>query len=397
MNILFLTSWYPSEENPVQGVFVQAHARAVSLHHPVRVIHCPGADRHLGRWWEYRCRVLVHDGGPGRDCGQIVVDRLRYRLIRVPGVTLVLSWAAIVAACLDLRRVFDPDIIHVHMYPLALPAILLGKFLGVPVVLTEHSSAFARGRLSCTERTKAKIAFTGSDICLPVSGFLKKKIQALGIRANFDIIPNVVDRHVFYPGDRRTRAPAPDMPVTLLFAGMTGSSDVKGLDLLFAALAILKRRGRPFVCQVIGDARDTAWCRALRDRLDLGREVVFCGVLPKSGVAAYMRATDFLVVPSRVETFSVVTLEALCCGLPVLCTRCGGPEELVNDACGRIVDAGDSQALAAGMISMIRDLDRFDRGAIARHAGETGSQEAVCRRLSHIYGQVRAARKKKNR
>jgi glycosyltransferase involved in cell wall biosynthesis len=75
----------------------------------------------------------------------------------------------------------------------------------------------------------------------------------------------------------------------------------------------------------------------------------FLGLLEDGTLAAHLAAADVFVFPSRTDTFGVVQLEALACGVPVVATAVGGIPEQVTANTGVLVPAGDAEAMAAGM------------------------------------------------
>ena len=105
----------------------------------------------------------------------------------------------------------------------------------------------------------------------------------------------------------------------------------------------------------------------------------------KKEVAEFMRLADFLVLPSLFETFSVVTAEALTSGIPVLATRCGGPEEFVTKDVGLLVPPGNTEALFNGLDYMLNNLERFNTEQISHYATEHFSPERVGEQLHRVY------------
>lgn len=73
--------------------------------------------------------------------------------------------------------------------------------------------------------------------------------------------------------------------------------------------------------------------------------VIFEGLKSNQEVYSYLLRCDFLVMNSRFETFSLICCEAMSCGKPVLATRCGGPQEFVDDKTGILIDVDDDVAL----------------------------------------------------
>jgi glycosyltransferase involved in cell wall biosynthesis len=119
--------------------------------------------------------------------------------------------------------------------------------------------------------------------------------------------------------------------------------------------------------------------------LKLGEAVAFHGFKTKREIAAMMRQADLLVVSSLAETFSVPAAEALACGIPVLCTRCGGPEEFIVEEVGRVVSPGDADVLFEGLDSMLDSLHRYLPERLAQYARERFSPQCVGAKLHALY------------
>ena len=88
------------------------------------------------------------------------------------------------------------------------------------------------------------------------------------------------------------------------------------------------------------------------------------------------------------ETFGVAYLEALSCGIPVIATRCGGPECFVNEHNGIMVDPDDVDALAKALLSMYCNNGYYNRAAIAQEIRENYSSQAVAATLMKQYEKV---------
>jgi glycosyltransferase involved in cell wall biosynthesis len=230
---------------------------------------------------------------------------------------------------------------------------------------------------------KARWAFRLADRGMPVSEFLKRAIEQYGVKARFQVVPNCVDTNFFFPAPERDKR---DGPVRLLWTGEM--VPCKGLGFLWEALACLDPQRRDYVLDVLGDGPEKTKSERRVAELGLTGRVFFHGYQPKAEVAKFMRNADLFVLPSLVETFSVVSAEALTCGVPVVVTRCGGPEEFMTDQTGMLVPPGDAVALAAALNTMIDRLDSFDRAAIAKYAKQRFSREAVAAAFDRIYAEV---------
>jgi len=379
LKVLFITLWYPSKENPVLGVFIREHAKAVRLYDDVVVLHCCGPDPEYDfkRLWrmEKETDPTLSEGIP------------TYRLWHMPMRVAVLCEFVVVCSVLcAFRRIvaggFRPHIIHGHVHEAGFLAVILGKLRRIPVVVTEHSTGFPRRLLERRAIRRARIAFGSADRVTPVSKSLQNAIERYGIQARFEVVPNVVDTRLFRP----PRASQPRSVLKrLLVVALFSSAHTKGIPYLLKALGQLRRHRDDWRLDIVGDGPVRAEYMRLAESLGLGDKATFHGLKPKSEVAELMRASDLVVVPSLFETFSVVAAEALATGTPVLATRCGGPEEFVTDAVGRVVPPGDTQALEEGLDYMLSRLDRFVPAQISRYAVERFSPERVGQQLHAVY------------
>ena len=271
---------------------------------------------------------------------------------------------------------FRPDLVHGHFYDAAGPTLLLARRLGVPYVLTEHS--VLDRPLTLLERR----AFREAARVMPVSHRLRKALECSGLEARYEVVPNVVDLDSFSP------APHPPRPVKRLVA-VTRMTEIKGVPDLLEALRLLRTRRQDWTCELIGGGERGDDYRGLASRLGLDC-VAFRGELRRPEVAAALREADLFVLASRIETFSVATVEAMACGLPAVVTACGGPEELVGPEAGVIDPKEDPAALAEALDRTLSGLDRFRPGEIAKGVAGRFGAEAVGARLRQIYDGVLA-------
>lgn len=374
LKTLLITDAYPTKEDPVGGVFVRDHAKAIQLHNDVVVLHCAGlAPNPKGLWWmEEETDKMLTEGVP--------TYRIRYRRLPIPKAAVCLSvYSAFRAYGRLVAQGFCPDIIHAHFYGAGVLAVLIGKLHRIPVVITEHSSNFPRGLLSPGGRVKAWLAFRWADRVLPVSHALQRGIERYGIRARFRIVPNVVDPAVFYPPPHLR---APHAPRRMLFVGRL--DPIKGVPYLLQAIDQLRRRRGDWHLDVVGDGPARAEYERLAARLGVADKVTFHGLKSKREVAEFMRRADFFVLPSLWDNCPCAAIEAVASGLPVVSTLTGGIPEIVGDGTGILVPPGDAAKLSSALATMLESLNHFDRRAIAASA-EKYAPESVGQLICAVY------------
>jgi L-malate glycosyltransferase len=378
LNVLFVTTWYPSANAPVAGVFVREYAKAVARYDNVAVLHCPELSPDLDVPW----RVEVEQDA--ELTADIPTYRLHYRRSPVPKTTYLVQLTGVMAA---YRRIvaagFRPDVLHAHIYKAGVLAVILGKLHHKPVVVSEHYSIFARRALTGIDLWQAKFAFTNARRVLPVSVFLQRAIEDNGIRARFQVVPNVVDTDLFRPEAHPLLRPGPKK---LLYVGSL--EPTKGTDDLLRALARLRDRRDDWQLDMIGGGSREAEYQSSAAELGLEDKITFRGIRSKAEVARFMQQADLFVLPSIIETFSVATAEALATGTPVLVTDCGGPTEFVTPEVGSVVPPRDPEALCAKLDTMLDGLAEYPRAALSRYAQELFGPGAVGLKLHAVYQSV---------
>ncbi len=374
--ILHIAGWYPSKKNPVAGVFVREHVKATALYNDVAVLYSEGVEPGIHGW--YQIEDSIEEG--------IRVLRLRYRKSPVPKTTyFIYLWVMFQAFRKLVKEGFRPDVIHAHVYWAGAPAVLLGKRYGLPVIITEHFSGFPRGLIRGVEKLKAKFAFEQADIVCPVSENLRRHIESYGIRARFQVVPNVVDTSLFYPAEDKGHA-REDSKKRLLLVGFL--IPIKGVPYLLEALTRLREKRDDFMLDIVGDGPNRAEYEELSRKLGLQDIVCFHGSKAKQEVAKFMRRCDIFVLPSLFETFGVVLIEVLACGKPVIATEIGGVNEIITKEVGLLVPPGDSKALADAIDYMLDHYQDYSPGKISQYAKENFSYEVVGRKLDEIYRKI---------
>lgn len=357
LRVLILTPWHPTSSHPYAGVFVRNHAIAVSSCCDVVVLHLESTGTSSSP-----IRDFSEDSDPTFTAG------LPYYRIVLPGAqpgfrTWPIGMLRLFQVLRHVRRQHGAwDVVHVHVFTIAWLGFAIARLWSTPLLISEHFSIIHRHQLNALQAHWLRWCYRRCHAVLPVSHALKQAIQSYGVRAHFQVIYNTVDTSLFHPPEMRMNDAG-----AIRILNVNSLLKSKGVALLLKALAQLSS-SYWWHLDVLGDGPQRYELEALAAELGLQTSVSFHGAVMPAQVAHWMRQADFFVLASESETFNVATAEALCTGLPVLVTRCGGPEEFVDESCGRLVESGQEHAMALGLMDMMTSLDGFDRQAIARNA-----------------------------
>jgi len=278
-----------------------------------------------------------------------------------------------------------PDIVHAHfIQPAGHVALTVAKHYRATAVLTEHSGPFAdQTRPRWRYRETARVLQQMHGIAA-VSPSQKADILAVFPHARIDILGNVVDETLFKPAPR-----TPSHPFRFLFVG--GLTPVKAVHNLIEAAALLNKTGAPdWRIHIGGDGPLRSTLESQIRRLDLSRRILFLGRLSRTAVIAAMQDAHALVIPSRSESFGVVAIEAMSCGLPVISTDCGGPSWVIGSTGGRLVPPAAPKEFADAMAGILTGRYQFDAQNIRASIVGRFGRHAFLDACDAFYAQARA-------
>jgi alpha-1,6-mannosyltransferase len=291
-----------------------------------------------------------------------------------------------VGACVRLLCALQPDLIEVgDACQSAWAALRAGRHLGVPVVAFCHSDLerVLRQRLGplTLEASRAYLRqlYRRCDLVLAPSQAVLRQLQRLGIDGAV-CQPLGIDADTFCPAqyDPLLRSQLGLAPATRLLVYAGRFAPEKNLDLLAAAV---HRLGPPYHLLLVGSGRAPP-ASPLVSILPFERE--------PARLARLLASSDLLVHPGHCETFGLVVLEAMACGVPVVGVDAGGVAELVDDATGILVPAHDVDALCQGIEALFtRDLARLGRQA-RRKASTQFDWQRVMPQLARRYAALLA-------
>lgn len=340
------------------------------------------------------------------------VDGLRfYRSPALePGRAGVNEWRQIrtVEARLEqLARELKPDVLHAHSPVLnAIPAIRVGRKLGIPVVYeirafwedaaVDHGTTNEGSLRYRATKALETWALKRIDHAFTICEGLRRDIVGRGIpESKVTVIPNAVDIEGFQlsgDADPTLRRKLGLEGATVI--GFVGSFYAyEGLDLLLDAFPRLLAQRPELRILLVGGGPQDANLKAQAQRLGIADKVVFTGRVPHSEVSRYYDQIDLLAYPRHsMRLTELVTplkpLEAMAQGRLFVASDVGGHHELIRDGeTGKLFRAGSADALADAILDMLAHRDRWPamRAAGRRFVEEVRNWKSSVANYAPVY------------
>jgi glycosyltransferase involved in cell wall biosynthesis len=346
MKVLVFASLYPNNVWPHNGVFVKermtqfARQSGCDVQVVAPIPYFPPLK--IGSYWRFS-QIKWHEVIEGLE-----VYHPRYAIIPKVGMALQgwLMFLSLLPTIKRLQRTFDFDVIDAHyVYPDGFAAVLLGHWLGKPVVVSARGSDINLFKDFPLIRRFLHYTMMKANGVITVSQALKDAACSLGIPAEkMTVIPNGVDTRKFFPlpqAEARKRLGLTNQRIILSVGRLCPN---KGFDILIRAFKILLEKcDEPSPSLVlIGDG---AFRKPLEEMIAsacLQDHIQLIGEVPHAELALWYSAADVFCLASGREGWPNVLLEALACGRPVVATAVGGvPEIIRSDAIGFLTERNE--------------------------------------------------------
>ena len=385
MRVLTFTNLYPSAAQPRHGIFVEHRMRqlAASGRVGVRVV-APVPWLPLARFWSTRHAQLARVESNESRYG-IAVQRARF--LAIPGVTSWINPLSMALSALPtvrkLQRQQDFDLIDAHfVFPDAAAALLLGRWLGKPVVVTARGTDINTFPRHAVPRRWIRWVTRHADALVTVSAALRQTWLDLGVAPErVTVLRNGVDLSLFVAADREAaRAEVGFTGPTMLSVGHLIPD--KGHHMVVDTLTLVPE----LQAVIVGDGPMAAELLQHARAIGVESRLRLVGNVPQSALARYYLAADATVLASKSEGMPNVLLESLACGTPVIATAVGGNGEVVSaPVAGELITERSAAAIAAAWGRM--RSTHIDREAVRRHAEQFGWAPTVAG-LLQLFEQV---------
>ncbi|HAM09061.1 MAG: hypothetical protein A2X05_10860 [Bacteroidetes bacterium GWE2_41_25] len=372
--ILIISFWNPTEQNPQQGIFIQDQAAAVcSLRKNIAFVQVNVLpSNHL---------ILKKEVSESPFFGnrRIAID-LYSRFWKFYYVN---PWLLARIVFRELNKIIPgikPALIHSNViFPCGIVSYLISGKTGSKMIISEHWSKAGRLLKHPLYRSIALKAYLRNSAVIAVSEFLSGKIYGLTGHKNIIVIPNIVNTEIF------------SFQPKIIFDGKSLNlacvatwKPPKRLDLIIVSVcSFATGTGYDINLNIVGKGFETGMLRSHKTPENL--HITWHGYLDKPSIASLLQKSHIFLHASDTETFSIVTAEALSTGTPVLASDTGALPGLIHERNGILAENNPES-----WIEKIHEIvnKKFDYEAIAMENQSRFSPDSVGRAVIEVYKNV---------
>jgi glycosyltransferase involved in cell wall biosynthesis len=384
MKVLFVTRGWPTKKDPMSGNYEAVQAKALARKGvEVTVLYYDEYSifKYFGK---KKQEIFIEDG--------VTVIKLNIFLLVIPFLlnNFKLNCYFIQLSLkyfyrYYLRKNSPFDVIHAHsaFRAYALPPLV--RMCNVPFVITEHWSKMNTDQIDEERREMAK-AYPFADAIITVSkglaDSLKKKFGIDSI-----VIHNMVPNSFF---DGKIDTSNDDEIIDFISVGALLPR--KKFDILIKALANAKNIQKCRL-RIVGDGPEKQSLERCIVDNHVSDRVKMLGLKTPEEVGKLLEEANCFILTSENETFGIVYIEGMAKGLPVIATKCGGPESFVNESNGILVKVDDVEETAHAIDYMVEHINDYDREKIRQYCYENFSQDQISEQIIKVYDKVLEKRK----
>ena len=284
------------------------------------------------------------------------------------------DWVAVLAEdIVEVCRRARLQVLQVHYAGGLLGAALLAKDAlareghDIRIAVTLHGSDVTHWGEHPVHGTRLAAQLARADAVTAVSHWLAARAtKVFDLKRSPTVIANAIELRHFNPtrwSDERRRI-APNGEAVLCHASNMRAVK-RPLDVV-ETFAKVRASGLDAKLLLIGDGPLLAAVNALAEKLGVADDIVFVGPQPPELLGRYFAASDLMLVTSQSESFCLTAVESMACGVPVIGSRCGGLEEVMQrvdagvDRASRLLhDVGDTDAMASTAVALLTDEGKY--------------------------------------
>lgn len=352
MKILHITNWYPNKQHSKEAIWIKRHIDSLSPYSNNTVLHLQVKPKN-----NFKLTITSLPNGK-----QLILTLPIQQWILIEIVSSIFLVYQLIK--LNVNKKFD--IINFHIaYPNLTYWHIIKKFISIPVVITEHWSAYHFNFGVAKSLPRAQRIFKQHIPIISVSQALINDIEKFS-NSKFSsyIVPNIVDEKVFYPNELINR--------DKFFFMISQWSQPKNPFIAMEAFLQISKTHTEYKLIIGGYGNQWDEMKKWVVEYNLSDKIKLLGPLESTEIANYLRTCTAFMHPSNYETFSVVCAEAVSCNSPVIASCVGGIKEVVKKDEGILITSiGSKDEWSKAMKSSLNrkfsfeGINRFSKKSVS--------------------------------
>lgn len=384
MKVLFITRGFPSLKNPMIGNYEAVQAKALAAKGlQVSVLSVYEDEESLNK-------INLRSKISHRRVDEIDIYETTRLYINIRFIRRINKYLR----RLSYKRTFKkyskekglPDIVHGHIVYSSFYALFIKKEYHIPFVITEHWTQMNVKKIPIW-LDKMSIAYHLADQVICVSQALAESLRN-HFHVESIIINNMVSDLFFHS----PKVKSIDKCFKFVACGAFRKNGNKGFDILVDAFAMSHFSDNVNLF-IIGDGEDRHNIENKIAKYNLGAQIHLLGTKTPCEVSEQLCNSDCFVLSSRLETFAIVVIEAMAKGLPIIATKCGGPETFLRPEHGVLVEKENVEQLSQAMQYMTEHYRNYCSDEIRQFCYDHFSQDVIAEQIIEVYKQVLSNRK----
>lgn len=371
MNVLVIPTWYPNGTDKLMGIYHKEFCAALAKRENMNVNMLYIDRQRLNAPLKYlfmkKSEIVEEDEYKTYIRKMLDVHKISYDW-QMTRYTKVLDKSF--KEYLKTNEM--PDILHAEVtLPAGYAACKLGEKYNIPVVVTEHASYFES--FFQDKNKKYSDYVIKNAYFTTVSNYMSKLSEKY--MKECDVIPNLIETKDFIKERKKVKG--------LKLITVVGLREGKRIDDIMAALKIIitEHKIKDAKLTVVGDGFLENFYKTKCHELEMDDYVDFVGRKNKKEVAELLTKHNIYVVSSNKETFCIPGVEALASGIPVVSTKCLGPEEYIDDLSGKLVEVGNIEEMSKAILQVYNNIDKYDinylRSIADRYSAKNVTDKAI--------------------
>jgi L-malate glycosyltransferase len=368
-HILILPRWYPNRTDIQLGSFIQHQAILLKENYHVHVIYVQAVQDQTSLY------SLESQSSNGIDEQLVYFKSAKGPLKKIINAN---RYKKAQKMAYELAS-FSPSLCHIHVpYRSAILALALNK-KGVPFVITEHWSGHLTGdyqnKNQADQRLYKSVLGRSAGIAT-VSQLLQYKFRE-NTGFNSVVIPNIIQ-------EIKSSSPSKSDYIQLLSVS-DFTDEVKNISGLVKAFQKAFNERKDLRLVVIGGGPDEEKIKKLIRDLGLTEQIELRGRLAHSEVLQAYQQCHFYICNSNFETFGMAVAEAIVAGRPVISTKCGGPEEFVNEKNGLLINVNSHEDLKNAILNLSNNHAGYESHQMSQEILNKFGSESIRQKLIEFY------------